>query len=270
MSTFKELLNSKAFNRSIEFPSVAVTSKRHTLEIKFDSKDIVVATGYAGPLDPWLSSLCSLLIDKSLSDILNVNFSTWDQAFKDDPLYWELKTDEEGKVFCHPLELLHAALDVFRGREYLYQESSPLVCRCFGVRENDILDHLQKEAIPTLETLATTSKAGMGCRTCVPQLKRWLVLKDAQTSARHFKNKSFADWLIEIDAKLAKFPPTREWNFEVQKIKGQQVFMSFDKDVSQREEEAMGIELQRFLGVEVDSDLAFFIKRLRHFSNAKG
>lgn len=270
MTKFKDLLQNQSFNRAIEFPSVSVTHKRHTLELKFDSKDFLVAAGYTGPLDPWLSSLCHLITDKSLTELLAMSMKAWDDNFQNDELYWELKTEEAGKILFSPLELLHSALDVFRGREYLYQDASPLVCRCFGVRENDILDHLQKEAVPTLETLATASKAGMGCRSCVPQLKRWLVLKDADSSTRHFKNIPFADWLIRIDEKLATFPAATEWKFEVQKIKGQQVFISFDKEVSQREEEAMGIELQRFLGSAVDSDLGFFIKRLRHFSNARG
>lgn len=270
MTKFKDLLSSQSFNRSIEFPSVSVTHKKHTLELKFDSKDVLVSCGYTGSPDPWLSSLCLLITDKSLTELLVMSMETWDKYFQNDELYWEFKTEESEKLLFAPLEMLHAALDIFRGREYLYQEASPLVCRCFGVRENDILDHLQKEAVPTLETLATASKAGMGCRSCVPQLKRWLVLKDADSSSRHFKNIPFADWLIRIDEKLASFPAASDWKFEVQKIKGQQVFISYDKEVSQREEEAMGLEIQRFLGSAVDSDLGFFIKRLRHFSNARG
>jgi hypothetical protein len=36
---------------------------------------------------------------------------------------------------------LRSALDIYRGREYLYKEPEALICRCFGVRENDVLDY---------------------------------------------------------------------------------------------------------------------------------
>jgi bacterioferritin-associated ferredoxin len=260
MTKFKDLLLENAFNHSIEFPSVSVSLDSHTLTLRFDSKDILLYAGYSGPSHPWLSSLCFLIQGKSLSDLLHMTMRTWEQAFRDDQSFWDFYQEEES-FFNPALELLKASIDVYRGREYLYQESSPLVCRCFGVRESDILEHLKKEEAPSLESLASLSKAGMGCRSCVPQLKRWLVIHDAKKLNHFYKEKSHADWLLEIDYMLSCFPQALDWNMEVKSFKGHNVIIGYNKSVGQVEEEITGKELQKFLGSSIDSDLGFFLKK---------
>lgn len=269
MIKFKDLISEEAFNRPVEFPSVEVAYNGHTLSLRFDSKDKLLYAGYTGKFNPWLSSLCALIINKNLAEILKVNTKSWEEFYRDDQLFWDLKQEEDSFINS-PLELLKAALDVFRGRDYLYHEVSPLVCRCFGVREADIIDHLQKEKAPTLEILGAATKAGMGCRSCVPQLKRWLVNNDEKKSGRVYKFRPIADWLVQIDYQLDKFPHRQEWKLEVQGMKDARVTISFDKKATQTEEEAMARELQLFLGRAVDLDLTFFLRASRHFLKASG
>ncbi len=270
MNKFRELISTKAFNKALEFPSVSVTHENTILHLRFDSKDVVVNSSFEGPFNIWLSSLCLLVQGKTLNEISLMTWESWKIFFKDDQVFWEILSEEEVKFFHRALEMCHAALDIYRGREYLYQEESPLVCRCFGIRESDILSHLQATEIPTLDTLAGESKAGMGCRSCVPQLKRWLVLHETKKQNHFYKDRPAAEWLLQIDESLARFPKFHEWQMEVQKFKGNQVSISFDKDASQIEEEKTGKELQDYLAREVDSDLGFFLRRARHFSKARG
>lgn len=270
MTRFKDLILTSEFNKSSDFPSVEVKLHPFTLAMKFDSKDVLLHASYTGPLNPWMNSLCWLIKGKTLNELSAFTWKTWEESFKDDQHFWDLKQEEEERFFHKPIELLKAALDVFRGKEYLYQEESPLICRCFGVRESDILEHLQAEKVPTLDSLAGVSKAGMGCRSCVPQLKRWLVLHETKKHSHHYKEKAVSEWLLEIDYMLSCFPHSLEWKMEVQKFKGNQVIISFDKDVSQKDEEKIGKELQDFLGASVDPDLGFFLRRARHFSKANG
>lgn len=270
MKKFKDLISEKAFNKEMEFTSVSVSHQSHTLHLRFDSKDVLVNAAFSGPYNPWLSSLCYLMQGKSLNEISSFTWETWKKEFQDDQTFWDLFQEEENHFIHLPLELTRAALDVYRGKDYLYQESSPLVCRCFGIRESDILSHLQKNETPTLDTLAGESKAGMGCRSCVPQLKRWLVLNESKSQIHYYKNRPAAEWLLDIDEALTRFPHSREWKLEVRSFKAPQVIVSFEKDVSQREEENLTKELQLFLGREVDPDLGFFLRRARHFSKARG
>jgi bacterioferritin-associated ferredoxin len=270
MKKFKDFFVDPTFNNSLEVSSVDVTFGVYSLSIRFDSKDAILSARYQGPLNPWMSSMCYLIEGKSLGELVGFTWKQWEIFFQNDQTFWDYYDEESRKFIFEPLELLFASLNVYQGRDYLYQEESPLVCRCFGVREKEIRDFLQTETNPTLENLVNTSKAGMGCRSCVLQLKRWLMVENDKKNNRYFKSRPAADWLLDIDRTLADFPKALDWKMEVSLLKGNQVTIIFDKEVSQREEELTGRELQDFLGRSVDLDLSFFLRRARHFSNAKG
>ena len=270
MKKFNDFFEDQTYKRQIETPSAEVLNSTHTLQLRFDSKDILYQASYQGPLNPWMSSLCFLIEGKTLSQLNQFSLENWKMFFKEDQSFWDFYQEEGERFIFWPTELLRASLDTYRGRDYLYKETSPLVCRCFGVREKDILEHLQKENIPTLETLGNSSNAGMGCRTCVPQLKRWLAVNGTDKQERFFKEKSAANWVTEIDYLLSCFPHSLDWKMEVISFNKGVAIISFENEVSQNEEETMGRELQRFLGAALDSDLSFFLRRARHFSKVNG
>ena len=272
MIKFKDFFEGQTYHRELDDASVELTHKKsgHTLFIKFDSKDVILRVTYTGKNNPWLTSMCALLTGKTLNQALQFNWKSWEEAFQNDQAFWDYKHEMIEDFFHLPLELLHGALDVFRGREYLYQETGPLICRCFGIRESDILEHLQKNETPTLESLSGETKAGMGCRTCVPQLKRWVALHDQKNHKHYFKDKAVSEWMLEIDYMLSCFPESQDWKMELMGMKDRQVQISFDKKVSQREEEEVAKRLQDFLGAALDPELAFFLRAARHFSKAKG
>lgn len=262
MQNFKQLFLQKSHNFLLENPSTHVEYEGHTLYLRFDNRDVVMAASYTGNTDPWLSSLCELVKFKTLNEANQLTFEDWKKVFKDDQSFWEMLEDSSHDVFFVALEMLKVALNIFRGRDYLYEKMSPLICRCFGIREADVLDHMKKEEHPTVESLGISTKAGMGCRSCVSQLNRWLVTAD-KAATRHFKGRSIADWLLMIDASLVLFPRAQEWKMEIESFKSGQVIISFDKDTSQKEEEEMGRKLQGFLASDLDSDLSFFLRRSR-------
>ncbi|HXH30459.1 MAG TPA: (2Fe-2S)-binding protein [Bacteriovoracaceae bacterium] len=263
MTSFKELFIQKAFNQASPDSSVSIRSltSGHCLSLRFSPKDIIVSASYSGKADPWLSSLCHLVTNKSLEQALVLEWKDWDVEFKDDQTYWELKQDQSDDFIFTPLELLRAAIDTFRARDFLYQEASPLICRCFGVREKEVQEHLRATPLATLETLTLESKAGMGCRSCVPQLKRWLVLHDPKKRVHHFKDRSHADWLIHIDYMISCFPESLDYRMEVQSFRNSQVLITYEKEVPQRVEEEISKELQTFLRAAVDSELSFLLRR---------
>ncbi len=262
MTKFKDFTSGT--NVSVmENPSAQVTLKatRHTLYLRFNTKDVLEKASYTGSIDPWLSSLCSLSIGKTLNELTHLNWKNWDEAFASDQTYWDLKTEKADGVFFSALELLKTGLDVYRGQESLYKEPAALICRCFGVRENDVLDYIRGAEDPTPEGLATATKAGMGCRSCVPQLTKWLQVHKPKTQNHFYKEKPRAHWLLEIDYMLSCFPEAGDWKMEVQSFQGNSVAIKFDKAVSQKEEEEVGERLQDFLGTSLDADLGFFLIR---------
>ena len=262
MTKFKDFTTG-ANQGPMDSPSVKVTLKSsgHTLYLKFDSKDNLLNASYEGALDPWMNALCAVAINKNLNKLSSLSLADFDQNFSDDQTYLDLKIEKSEQFFFSGLELLKTGLDIYRGREYLYKEPDPLICRCFGVRENDVLNYVRSTDDPTPEGLATASKAGMGCRSCVPQLTKWLSIHTPNSVSRHYKEKTRAHWLLEIDYMLSCFPEASDWKMEVKSFQGNQVMITFDKQVSQREEEEVGIRLQDFLGAGVDADLSFFLIR---------
>lgn len=267
MISFKECLEGK-FQGRLDFPSVTLRSSTgHEIFLKFTSKDVLTEMTYEGRKDPWLGALCALVAGKTLNQLEELSEKDWDQFFQADQVYWDHKADTVDAVYFLPSELLKASLDKFRGRDYLYREPDALICRCFGVREQDVLDYVRSAEEPTPEGLAIVTKAGMGCRSCVPQITKWLSHHGPKSASRFYKERSRADWILEIDALLKTHTLAADWEMEVESFQGTQVVISFTKEASQKEIEAVTLKLQDFLGV-LDSDLSFFLRRSRHLSNA--
>ena len=269
MTKFSDLAVLNIHQRKLENPSASVNIGSTTFSLRFDSKDTLLDAGYEGPNDPWLNVLSHLLPGLSLAQAIEFGWGELETRFRDDQFFWDLRAEENDFVFFRPLEILKAVLDVYRGREYLYREASPLICRCFGIRESDVTDFLKTEEAPTLEALSKKTRAGMGCRSCVSQLSRWVAMNAPQNKSRFFKDRPLTEWMLDIDSALAKFFEGTGWQMEVYSFKSQQVIISFNKEVSQKEEEAMALELQRFLEAEVDGDLAFFLVFIRDLQALK-
>lgn len=262
MTGFKALLTSTRHNKTMSDPTVQVALGGTILFLKIDTRDRIVSAAYSGASDIWMSSLCELLQDMPLSQARLVDFSHWEIFWKDDQFFWDMKVEGEDKVFCAPLELLHAAIDIYRGRDDLYREESALICRCFGVREKDVLQFLRQTQDPSLEELSKVTKAGMSCRSCVPQLRQWLMIPREDRS-RYFKTKPVADWIEMIDSALSRFPEAATWKMNVESMKGDVVIISYLREASQKEEEDMSKQVQGFFSSAVDPDLAFFLRRSR-------
>lgn len=183
MTEFKKLLASAPHNKPLFDSHVHVTLEGTTLYLRLDNRDVITTAAYEGAPDVWMSSMCELLVNMPLSEARFVDISHWELIWKHDQFFWDMKLEIEDRIFFRPVELLHAALDIFRGREFLYKKESPLVCRCFGVREGSLDSYLSSAQDISLESLSKETKAGMGCRTCVPQLKIRL-LESIETKPR--------------------------------------------------------------------------------------
>ena len=261
MTRFKDLLESGSHREQNFVPSVSLSLKEHSLHLKLNQKDIVTEAAYSGKANPWLGGLCEIIKSRDLQSLLSLSRQDFDSYFKDDADYWTHREDSSDDIFAPEIELLKATLDSYRGRDDLYLEKSPLICRCFGVREDDVRNFLKVEKDPTLEKLSASTKASLGCRSCLPQLKRWLMIEKGDTKERVYKGKPVADWLLEIDYMLSCFPQSLEWGMKLESFKNRMVIISYTKATNQKEAEEVGVELQRFLAAGVDEGLSFFLRR---------
>lgn len=269
MTSFKEIINSDSHLQPLDFPSVSLSNGEQKLFLQFDSKDNLLRASYSGKKSLWLNAICEIAEGKTLSEIQILGWKEFEKNFGEEQLFWDLRKEKEEEFFFHELELLKGALDIFKGREYHYEENSAIICRCFGVREDDILKYLNKTDA-TLDGLVKETSASMGCRSCITQLKKFFVKEESKRFKHHYKERAAADWLVQIDYQLNRFPLAKEWGMELRGMKGSVVTISYEADVSQILEEKVSKELQGFLAGAVDNGLSFFLRRARHFSNARG
>lgn len=247
MRSFNDLLTHHPHHRALPSATVTLEAPNGTsLSLQIDRSERITAAAYQGPSGPWLEALCELVTDVPASTAQLLLPEDFLKRFQSEPVFCDLWTETEGGLWFLPVELLRAALDSFRGREALYEASSPLVCRCFAVREDQILSGVK-------------TRAGMGCRSCRPELQRLLNLKNPKR--RLFKGLSHADWLLLADEKLQSFHAAADWRMEIAGFRGNGIVVRFKKQVSQREEEEMVRELQGFLAPALDSDLGVFLSR---------
>jgi len=78
----------------------------------------------------------------------------------------------EEKMHCSVMgrEALEAAIANYRG-EKVIKEDFEIVCKCFGVTDNEIIKAIRENNLTTVEQVTYYTKAGGGCGQCHPKIE---------------------------------------------------------------------------------------------------
>jgi NifU-like protein len=78
----------------------------------------------------------------------------------------------EEKMHCSVMgrEALEAAIANYRG-EKVIKEDFEIVCKCFGVTDNEIIKAIRENNLKTIEQVTYYTKAGGGCGQCHPKIE---------------------------------------------------------------------------------------------------
>jgi NifU-like protein len=78
----------------------------------------------------------------------------------------------EEKMHCSVMgrEALEAAIANYRG-EKVVKEDFEIVCKCFGVTDNEIIKAIRENNLKTIEQVTYYTKAGGGCGQCHPKIE---------------------------------------------------------------------------------------------------
>jgi len=78
----------------------------------------------------------------------------------------------EEKMHCSVMgrEALEAAIANYRG-EKVIKEDFEIVCKCFGVTDNEIIKAIRENDLNTVEQVTYYTKAGGGCGQCHPKIE---------------------------------------------------------------------------------------------------
>lgn len=141
------------------------------LYLDFNKKDLLQGLYFTSESDsPWLTQLETMAKELEGKNFLEL------QTLKEIP-------PVEG-FFDLPHYLLHEALSTYRGKapalyELKNQPENDLICRCFGIYKEELLEVLDTHPEYSRQELTNATKAGAGCTTCLSNFSE--VLAEAKS-----------------------------------------------------------------------------------------
>lgn len=248
MTSFKTLPASH-YRKTLLAPTVTVEGLGFKLSLRFDKKENLLEARYQGAENVWFTALCYLIEGKNFLELKKITTSSLFESFKNDQDFLECFEDIQSKVMHPSFELLHLALDTYKGNLRNYKDHSKVVCRCSGATEEDIVAVIHEST--SLNELSLKSKAGLGCRSCIKQLEKYF----ARQKTRRFKEKTNATWIEEIQNHLALFHLS---GLEIKSFSNGILTLQLAGKLSQREEEDLTLKLQDHFEA-LDPDLSVLL-----------
>ena len=127
---------------------------------------------------PFFSALCVLSRGMKLDKAKALSWVDFLNYFEEDPVMKDLVGRGKLPLLNQPLFLLSELIDRFTHTEIRPSEESSqrgkLICRCFGVYEEEIKDVVREEGFSSLRGVLDETCAGGGCNTCKPQIQEIL------------------------------------------------------------------------------------------------
>lgn len=159
----KQFCNNKGhFNVMRDFP---YKGKIINIGLDIDSKDIVQDFTYSGEKEQCLEDIAHQVVGKKLEELDEIDFY------------------REESLFPFAEMALYALINDYRGTNISIDKlkrarADELICRCFGVYLNEILELKDKEGKLSLKTVTDTLMAGAGCGSCVEDIEEFLDLDE--------------------------------------------------------------------------------------------
>jgi NifU-like protein len=95
----------------------------------------------------------------------------------------------DAKMHCSVMgqDALKSAIDFYKngGKTTKKEETSRLVCACFNVYENDIIDQIRQNGLVSVEQITNYTKAGGGCGSCKGEIEKILKNTLAEMDEEH-------------------------------------------------------------------------------------
>ncbi|OUR99892.1 hypothetical protein A9Q84_02360 [Halobacteriovorax marinus] len=149
-----------------------------------------------------------------------------------------------------PEFLLHLALDQYHGKNHDHEslskfKSEQLICRCFGVYEQHIEEHVQSYPKATVLDIADELRATIGCGTCHSRVVEYL---EKCLSKSIIENLEETDLAVEFDSDGKRIRPLgltpSDFVLKIDQLK--------NKWIKDQELTRYKIEIESITGLEID------------------
>lgn len=236
MSRCSDLLAHRSHNRRPDFESVSYKLDGSEIFLNINRREFIEDIGYRSINDLedsdilLFESISALAIGLPLDIANEIELDSIHEYLADEE--WVDKTKTQ--FFNKPLFMFQKAIGLFKGEIELERSEDYLVCRCFGVHENKIIDIIKSNPTVDLKDLTGMALCGGGCTNCCEDLQFLIkeygeVIEEKQNLTEPQKNrviKIIADYLenpkIQVEFKetevLLKGTPERFGNNEALKL----------------------------------------------------
>lgn len=232
-----------SYHNKIGFFNTELTLKAQDLRLKLQldisKEEVIQDISYSGDnideLLPGLASLCNLVLNKKVEDADALVSSDFKEDFQE-----------------RPVILLKKLFSQYRG-EYLHSGEQKLICRCFGVGEDEVVT-LAKEG-REFEQIIEQTNASAGCRSCKNDLLDTFV--GAHKTSRRFLGITHSDWIKKTDKLVKDFFEVSSFDYEAfyPVVLFFKVGVVGIKVVENIQLDAFKYSLEKFLGEQLDAKI---------------
>ncbi|MCY4643370.1 MAG: (2Fe-2S)-binding protein [Bacteriovoracales bacterium] len=187
---------------------------------------------------PLFEALGELVQNRLIHEVETIGWDEFDRFFGDDADYLSYRNDPKRRWITRVLQLFHQGLDEYRGRMPTPMPSSPLICRCFGVFREEIIDYIKTNGETNLKTLTGGLLAGGGCTRCKDDLVPLIEAYKATPPKPFMKGR--AQLVLGIYESFCRWRPSGHLDIDILDISSQDVTI----DILERttEKDILGFE----------------------------
>jgi NifU-like protein involved in Fe-S cluster formation/bacterioferritin-associated ferredoxin len=225
------------FQSSVSFKSKDLEV---TLFLDVNSKEKIQSLQYLYEGNPlylaYFSALSEIVKNMPLIEAKLVSHDDFKNFFKHDDEFDSLENENQTPWLNLALVLLKNVIEDYEGSihvpyfEMKMENYQHLICRCFGVYRNELVNLIRENDHFELKDLMIKTKAGAGCKSCqidideiyfetretYPLKKKIDGMK--VTSDYKLQNKTTAQWVIEMDKSIKSFLITNTLSVELIEI----------------------------------------------------
>ena len=222
MGLFRQLQNNPRYCQAHSSSSVTVkieTPYFAQVDLEFDRHDHLASFCYSVKKDcfdlPIFEALAHLVIGGSIEQVEIIGFGELDQFFGKDKDYLSYRDDGDRSLVNIPLQVFYRALASYKGQDMPRQESSPLVCRCFGVFEREIVNYIEKQEQVDLKKINGELLAGAGCTRCSEDIQKYLKRFELQRGLKSSGLGGRALQVMEIYQAFCQWRPSSQVDIDI-------------------------------------------------------
>jgi bacterioferritin-associated ferredoxin len=200
-----------------------------------------------------LAYLSFKLIGMHIENASLLSHSNFYQDLKHDLAFIEYYQSDDIPVVSKTFVLVREMISEYLGQRIFNIKTEHLICRCFNTTRENLKDIVSKHNVKTYAELSAHSQAGLGCRSCLNEVKSFLP-QEVLRKPKLYLEKTHANWILDI-SRVLEF---HQINLEIKSFDQGVLILAGDTSLKDNEIE-YNKNLKNLLDQDLDADLVVFL-----------